>query len=157
MGQVRYEIVGDGYVALLDYCYHSPRYKRSITVKAGMYSDGATWARDVASDAWWVHDVACRYGRWDDGQKISNWQASSVLYDILRRDGFWFRAPFWRLATFLFGGGAARFRGEIRDWRLGRVACGGRIMLEGRRTGGPQRSRRDVRSRPPVSVRRAVT
>lgn len=114
MPYIDFVVVGDGYMALRDYCYHSPRYKKSITVRSGTFSDGATYARDVASDAWWVHDVACRYGRWDDGSLISNWQASTVLADILRRDGYWLRAPFWWLATFFFGGGAARWHWRRR-------------------------------------------
>jgi len=52
--------------------------------------------------------MLCRYGCWDDGTPCSNWQASTVLYDILKEDGHSFRAPFWRIATFLLGGGAAR-------------------------------------------------
>jgi len=108
MPQIKYREVGDGYEATESYTYHSPRYGREVTVPVGFYSDGATDAVDVDSDAWWVHDVLCRYGRWDDGTPCTNWQASTVLNDILKRDGYWFRAPWWRMATYFFGGGAAR-------------------------------------------------
>jgi hypothetical protein len=78
MKTVRYRIVGDGYEATEDCAYQSARYRKSVTVRAGMYSDGATGALDVDSDAWWYHDVLCRYGRWDDGTRCTNWQASTV-------------------------------------------------------------------------------
>ena len=106
--RVKYRRVGDGYEATESSTYYSRRYNRSITVPAGFYSDGATCAPDIDTDAWWYHDVLCRYGRWDDGTPCSRWQASTVLADIMRRDGFRRRAPWWQLATYLFGGGATR-------------------------------------------------
>ena len=106
--RVQFSQVGDGYEATAAATYYSPRYNRSITVPAGFYSDGATWAPDIDSDAWWFHDVLCRYGKWDDGTACSRWQASTVLYDIMRRDGFPWLAPWWWAATYLFGGGATR-------------------------------------------------
>lgn len=115
MKNVKYNVVGDGYKSLNSYTYRSKRYGKSITVPPGFYSDGATWAPDIDSDGWWVHDVVCRYGVWDDGSKITNWQASMVLYDIMRDEGqagWWSRL--WRTTTFLFGGGAARHNGMIK-------------------------------------------
>ncbi len=106
--RVQFCQVGDGYEATAAATYYSPRYNRSITVPEGFYSDGATWAPDIDSDAWWFHDVLCRYGKWDDGTACSRWQASTVLYDIMRRDGFRWLAPWWWAATYLFGGGATR-------------------------------------------------
>lgn len=107
---IKFKEVGDGYICLEDYTYYSKRYKKYRTVKKGEYSDGATGAPDGKRRArgWWIHDMLCRYGCWDDGSKCSNWQASTVLYDILREDGCTFIAPYWRFATFLLGGGAAR-------------------------------------------------
>ncbi len=106
--RVQYRKVGDGYESTSPHTYFSSRYRRAITVPSGFFSDGATGAVDIETDAWWIHDVLCRYGRWDDGVRCSQWQASTVLFDILIRDGYWFRAPFWWLATLLFGGGATR-------------------------------------------------
>ena len=79
MKQVRYKRVGDGYESLSSYVYYSPRFNRTLTVPTGFYSDGATGARDVDTDAWWVHDVICRYGKWDSGELIDNFTASTVL------------------------------------------------------------------------------
>jgi len=117
VNKVKYAVVGDGYECTEDYIYYSKRYNRYITVKKGFYSDGATFATDVKSDAWWVHDVICRYGKWDDGTLIDNWDASTVLGDILYDDGFYFRAIYWWFATYFVGGGAARQNGM---WRLSR-------------------------------------
>ena len=91
--------------------YHSTRYDKSIYLKKGMRSDGATWAVDVISKGWWVHDELCNTGRFSDGSKCSNWQASRILSDILKSEGYWFRSKSWLFATFLFGGGKARDNG----------------------------------------------
>lgn len=107
--------VGDGYEVTKGGTYYSPRYNRHITISYGMFSDGATSARDLKNtDAWIVHDAICRWAVWDDGTKITNWEASMVLADILWRDGYKFEATTWLWATFLFGGGAARENGMFR-------------------------------------------
>lgn len=91
--------------------YHSPRYGKQVTIPPGYLSDGATGAIDIASESWWVHDRLCDTGTWDDGTPCTNWQASAVLGDILRAEGRWARAIYWRAATWLFGGGKARANG----------------------------------------------
>lgn len=111
---IKWQKVGDGYICCEDYRYFSKRYSKWITVPKGFFSDGATYAPDIDSRAWGIHDVLCRYGSFDDKSKCTNWQASSVLYDILKEDGYVFRAPWWRAATYLFGGGAAR-KGKIYE------------------------------------------
>lgn len=109
---IRTITVGDGYEVARDYCYYSARYNRCLTIRRGFYSDGATKAFDIKNtDAWLIHDHICRYARWDDGTPIDNWTASTVLADIMRRDGYTFRAFWWWLATWLAGGGAARKNG----------------------------------------------
>ena len=115
MTHIKWKRVGDGYESANPYTYYSPRFNRSVTVPEKLYSDGATGAKDVKSDAWGVHDVICRYGKWDDGTLIDNFTASTVLGDILWRDGFWFRSIYWWFATYLLGGGAARDNGM---WRI---------------------------------------
>lgn len=69
---------------------YSNRYKKCITVFANDddRSDGATYAFDINSKSWWVHDKICRTGKFDDGSKVTNWQASSILYDILKKEGY---------------------------------------------------------------------
>lgn len=95
--------------------YYSPRYKKSVTVQAPYKSDGATSAPDIDSDGWWFHDVLCDRGTWDDGSKLTNWQCSTVLYDVMRDEGQnWFRCTRWRHCTFLVGGGEARKNGMVR-------------------------------------------
>lgn len=96
------------------FLYHSPRYGKSVTVPAGYVSDGASGpAVDIYSEGWWVHDVLCDRGTWDDGTPCNNWQASTVLHDILKSEGRYVRAFSWRWATWLFGGGQARANGMI--------------------------------------------
>ena len=104
--------------------YHSERYDKWVTVPNGYLSDGSSGGVDVFSRGWFVHDWLCGSylgsgpkptgGQWDDGTPITNWQASMVLYDILKSEGRWFRARTWFAATFLFGGGKARANGMTR-------------------------------------------
>jgi hypothetical protein len=94
--------------------YFSHRYGKFVTVPYGYRSDGATGAIDIWSSGWWVHDVLCDRGTWDDGTPCTNWQASMVLADILESEGRWLRKHTWKWATFLLGGGKARKNGMIR-------------------------------------------
>lgn len=84
--------------------YHSKRYGKTITLPAGMTSDGASGpATDIWSLAWWVHDRIWTVWQWDDGTAITLWQSSVILGDILRSEGRWFRGRTWPLATYLSG------------------------------------------------------
>ncbi len=92
--------------------YHlSARYAKSITVEEGYESDGATGAVDVYSEAWYIHDKLCDTGKFDDGTPCTNFQASTILADVLVYEGRWMRARTWWLMTFLFGGGKCRENG----------------------------------------------
>ncbi len=91
--------------------YYSVRYKKHVIVTKGERSDGASGAFDIISEVWWVHDELCNTGRFADGTLCTNWQASMIAYDILKRDGRWFRARSWFIMTWLFGGGKARDNG----------------------------------------------
>lgn len=91
--------------------YYSPRYGKFVTVPMGYRSDGATGAWDIWSEGWWVHDKLCDTGTWDDGTPCYNNQASQVLSDILKKEGRWFRARYWKWFTWLFGGGKCRDNG----------------------------------------------
>ncbi len=75
--------------------YYSKRYNKFITVPFNYPSDGATGAIDIDSDSWWVHDKLCDTGKFDDGTPCTNFQASTVLSDILRSEGRWCRAIYW--------------------------------------------------------------
>ena len=88
--------------------YHSKRYNKDVYVPEKYPSDGATGAIDIYSRSWWVHDKLCNTGTWEDGTPCTNWQASTVLCDILRSESRWLRAIYWWPMTFLFGGGKCR-------------------------------------------------
>lgn len=91
--------------------YKSPRYGKTVIVPKGFKSDGATGAWDIWSESWWVHDKICDTGTWEDGTPITNWQASSVLADILRAEGEWWRAFYWKYFTFFLGCSKAKANG----------------------------------------------
>jgi hypothetical protein len=131
---IQVKLVGDGYEVTEEYRYYSPRYNRWLTIEGptlrpdgsyqsrGFYSDGATHARDLENtDAWIIHDHICRYAKWDDGTPIDNWTASTVLADLLWRDGYRSLSVVWWWGTYLGGGGAARKNGMRRvvETRLG--------------------------------------
>lgn len=104
---------GKGYRLNKDIHYYSGRYRKHVTVPAGYISDGASGpAEDIVSIAWWVHDVLCDRQAFDDGTPCSNWRASLVLHDILKKEGRWFRAKSWLIATWLGG----PVRGMFRGW-----------------------------------------
>jgi len=84
--------------------YYSVRYDKFVTVPEGYPSDGATFAEDIYSDSWWVHDKLCDTGKWDDGTPVTNWQASMVLRDILWVEKRYVRSFRWFFWTFLLGG-----------------------------------------------------
>lgn len=88
--------------------YYSKRYRKLIIVEEGRPSDGATGAIDIWSDGWWVHDKLCETGKFEDGTLCTNWQASTILSDILREENRWARAIYWWPMTYLFGGGKCR-------------------------------------------------
>lgn len=94
--------------------YTSTRYGKTTVVPKGYKSDGATGAFDIWSEAWWVHDKLCDQGTWDDKTPITNWEASTVLSDILATEGRWFRARYWWLATWLFGCTKAKRNGMFK-------------------------------------------
>ena len=94
-----------------DINYYSERYDKSVFCKKGDESDGATGAFDIRSSAWWVHDQLCETGRFADGTKCTNWQASTICSDILKSEGRWFRARTWFAATWFAGGCKARDNG----------------------------------------------
>lgn len=116
MSSIRYIVDKKGnpdkpYKLLTTFEYYSYRYNRTIVCTAGMRSDGATGAMDIVSKAWWVHDQLCNTGVFSDGSKCNNLQASTVLYDILRSEGYWFRARTWFIMSLALGGGKARRNG----------------------------------------------
>lgn len=95
-----------------DMPYHSARYDKWTTVKKEFTCDGATGAMDILCRGWIHHDWLTASGLtphlqgapyWDDGTPCTRWESSTVLADCLKEDGYTFRAPFWRLATWVAG------------------------------------------------------
>ena len=99
------------YILLRTIIYHSKRYDKTVIVMEGERSDGATWAVDIHSEGWWVHDELCNSGLFADGTLCSNLQASMIIHDILKSEGYWFRARTWLIGTFIGGGGECRKNG----------------------------------------------
>jgi hypothetical protein len=81
--------------------YYSKRYKKWVRIDPGYRSDGATGVVDIMSMSWWVHDKVCETKVWADGTPVSAWESSMILYDILKQEGYIWRAPVWALATYL--------------------------------------------------------
>ncbi len=102
-----------GYKVRENIGYFSERYNKWVIAEKGDRSDGATNAPDIDSFGWLFHDVLCSEGVFSDGSKCTNWQASSILSDILKAEGRWFRARSWFITTWLFGGGKARKNGLV--------------------------------------------
>ena len=118
------------YQSLGEYWYYSKRYKKWLHIKDGYKTDGATGPGvvDIHSNCHWWHDVCCDDGCWEDGTKMSNWQASTVLGDILWAEAAYYRrkgqnglylkrkleSVFWWVATFCGGGGEARKNGMFK-------------------------------------------
>jgi hypothetical protein len=100
-----YDVKRGRYILAEDCKYYSHRYRKWVYLPQGMESDGASGpASDIVSLGWWVHDRLCDTGRWADGAACSAWQRSTVLHDILREEGRWFRARSWWAATLLHEG-----------------------------------------------------
>lgn len=91
--------------------YYSKRYDKWVKLEVDFFSDGSTGAVDIFSWGWWVHDKLCETGVWADGSKVTNWQASMVLADILFKEKRYCRSVYWFIATFLLGGDKARDNG----------------------------------------------
>ena len=100
-----------GYRLAENIAYFSVRYGKWIGAEKGDRSDGATSAKDIDSFGWIFHDELCSGGAFEDGTECTNWQASHVLTDIMKDEGYWFRTRSWFVATWLFGGGKARKNG----------------------------------------------
>ena len=102
------------YVTTHEIWYKSKRYGRWIVLEKYFDSDGATGAYDIDSFGWLMHDKLCNTGTFNDGTRITNWQASQILSDILWQEKRYIRSQTWKYATFVFGGDKARDNGMFR-------------------------------------------
>lgn len=89
------------YVSLEDYTYFSKRFNKSITITKEFISDGATGAKDINSMSWWIHDALSEWEHWDDGSFCSIYDSSLVIYDVLKSEDRYIRAPLWFIGTFV--------------------------------------------------------
>ena len=99
--KIEYHKENGKYICDETFIYFSDRYYRSVTVRKGFKSDGATGAKDIKSNAWWVHDVVSRYNKFDDGFECTVLQSSFILHDILKSEGFYISAKTWFVATLI--------------------------------------------------------
>ena len=88
------------YTLLATIIWWEQRYHESVTVPPGFPSDGATHAIDIASISWWIHDYLYTTHQWDSGRPCSPWQAAMTLHDVLKKEGYFWQAYTWPLATF---------------------------------------------------------
>lgn len=103
------------YVALEHYTYFSIRFGKKVTITPEFISDGATGAPDIPSMSWWVHDALCDWKHWDDGTSCSVLDSSLVIYDILKAEGRYVRAPLWFMGTLV-----GRHLFNFGDWVVGK-------------------------------------
>ena len=104
---IHFEIIYIGgkrrYQCIEEATHTSERTGKTKTMPVDYLSNGANVVPDLASDAWWWHDILVEDETWDDGSECSNYQASLELHDILKKEGRWFRCKSWGISTFLFG------------------------------------------------------
>lgn len=93
-----------GYRVIENIGYCSAKYKKWIVCEEGDRSDGATNAKDLNSFGWLFHDELCVECIFEDGTPCTNWDASSVLSEIMSLEGYWFRETTWFWSTWLLGG-----------------------------------------------------
>ncbi len=101
MKRIEYTVIDERYICSKEFTYYSKRYDKNVIVKRGYDSDGATGAKDIRSNSWWVHDVLSEYNQFSDGSHCSILQSSWVLHDILKEEGRYIRAKTWLVATFI--------------------------------------------------------
>lgn len=85
-------------------------WRGDLLLPRGMLSDGATRVIDICPEAWFAHDLLCRYPV-INGHRISKWEADMLYGWILLRNGH--IAGVWRPAGMLVVPGAAHV-----SWRM---------------------------------------
>jgi hypothetical protein len=108
---------GRGYEVTKTVSYFSPRYKKRVTAPEGMVYDGATGVPDLMSVGSLYHDVLCLRMTWDDASPVTNWQASMVLHDIMRKEGRKGRSIVWKWGTVVFRPASNWFEKTFLFWR----------------------------------------
>jgi len=91
------------YICQSDFVYYSKRYDEKIMVEKGFKSDGATYAIDIKSNSWGLHDKIKKTKVFLSGAKCGNWKASVVLFDVLVGENRFIRAIPWFMVTLIYG------------------------------------------------------
>lgn len=103
--------VNGRYVVYKEYKYTSRVFKKTVICEVDFDSDGATYAMDIDSYSWLVHDKLKKTRKWYDGKHCSNWKASVVIAEILFSEGRYIRAIPWTLGTLIYGYAKQVFKG----------------------------------------------
>lgn len=76
----------------------------TITVPVGYISDGATFALDIESLSWWIHDYVSDMDDpcYDDGTPISTLEESLILGRVLHDEERFVRMVTWSISTFIY-------------------------------------------------------
>jgi len=94
--------------------YYSQRYDKRIKINENFSSDGATCYWDLDSFFWVIHDYLKLKRKWSDGEHCSNWQASTVAFDILWSEKRYIHAPIVFIGTLVWGYTKQLFKGLMR-------------------------------------------
>ena len=115
MRAIKFKMIGSVYVADGEYTSYSKRYGKFLTIPDEFPSNGADVVKDLCPTGFFNHDFCCHHGKFDDGSRMYNLQASFIYYDILIAFKINRVIALGRLImTFLFGGGQARKNGMFK-------------------------------------------
>lgn len=95
--------VNGRYIVFKEYKWTSRIFKKTVIVEVGFESDGATYAPDIDSYSWLIHDKLKKTRKWYDGTHCSNWKASVAIAEILIEEKRYFTAPVWFFGTLIYG------------------------------------------------------
>ena len=95
--------VNGRYVVVKEIKWRSKIFKKTVICGAGFESDGATYAPDIDSFSWVIHDKLKVTRKWYDGSHCANWKASVVIAEILIEEKRYFTAPLWFFGTLVYG------------------------------------------------------
>lgn len=97
------KFVNGRYVVHKEYKWASRIFKKTVICEYDFESDGATYAPDIDSYYWLVHDKLKKTRKWYDGKHCPNWKASVCAAEILYNEKrhLWVAPVF--LGTLVYG------------------------------------------------------
>jgi len=78
---------GYNYSWIVTQPYHYSFANKLITVPKGFVCNGATWAPDIESDSWLIHDWLYCHQKFDDDYPCSRHIADFIMIEILKEEG----------------------------------------------------------------------